>query len=257
MCDKALSIGITTFKRRYKLVESLVKQIRGFDQDINILITVNADYKETFDEKYRQNILNLAANTPNCFPIVFPTFTSLSKMWNTLIINSPTEYTLVLNDDLKFDNETIIPGIQEYIQNIKKSRDELFLVNNSWSHFVISKKIAHKLNYFDERLLAFCEEDGDMVHRYIRAFGEKPHNLEIDGISNMYEGYQIAPSNMEIQTVGTRFTPKFNRNWLFSKKYIKFPVGIKGLFDYRVLQILSDKQQYPYEEFKREHFDEI
>ena len=38
-----LTIGITTFKRRFELVESLIKKIKTFEPNIEIILTINAD----------------------------------------------------------------------------------------------------------------------------------------------------------------------------------------------------------------------
>jgi hypothetical protein len=256
-----LSIGITTFKRRYNMVENLIKQIRSFDEDISILITVNADYKTPFDEEYRKNITNLASNTQNCFPFVFPTFTSLSKMWNTIIVNAPTDYVLVLNDDIDLASEKVLQELKEIIKDNNPDKiapkKDLFTINKSWSHFVISKQIAHKLKYFDERLLAFGEEDGDMYWRFIKQYGFEPKDITLEGILNVREGCDKKIENIEMQNLCGSQRPVFNRKWLFLKKYKKFPFGLKGLFDYKVISILSDKQQYPYEEFKRKNYDKI
>ncbi len=49
------SIGITILKRRYDFAYSLLKQIREYRQDVEVPITVNADYDEPFDRIYRKN----------------------------------------------------------------------------------------------------------------------------------------------------------------------------------------------------------
>ena len=63
-----LSIGITTFKRRLELVKNLIKSIRSIDEDIEIIVTVNADYKQDFDENYRKNLCEFFAGVKNCYP---------------------------------------------------------------------------------------------------------------------------------------------------------------------------------------------
>jgi len=246
-----LSIGITTFKRRLQLLKNLIKQIRHFDKFVDILVTVNGDNDAQFDESYRKDLLNFMAQTDNVFPIFFPSFSGLSKMWNTLIIHSPTEHILILNDDIILNEDSnIFPTISEVIQ-----REELFVLNDSWAHFVISKKIAYLLKYFDERLLAFGEEDGDMVWRFIQMFGKPPPDVIVRGISNICEGYHISPTNIETCMVGRRQVPKFNRYFMFNHKYrfTNNAEDIKGMFDAPCQKLLQDVQQYPYEEFKEKN----
>lgn len=223
-------------------------------------MAVNADYKEEFAEEYRKNILQLASETKNCFPVLFPTFTSLSKMWNTVIINSTNEFILMLNDDIEFENENILDTVKSKIAEIKKLNElstELFLINESWAHFVASKKIIDRLGYFDERLLAFGEEDGDMVWRYIKIFGKRPENIKIDGLSNVQEGYKIPHPNMQVEDIkDIRFVPKFNRDFI-NKKYKRVLFGIKGMFDHKVKAVIPNLKQYPYEKFKRENYEKM
>jgi len=255
-----LSIGITTFKRRFELLKSLVNSIKSFDENIEIIITINADYEQEFDENYRKSLCEFISSTKNCYPVFFPSFTSLSKMWNTLILHSTNEHILILNDDLIFDNENIIPEILNKISNKKNEIDsnvDLFTINNSWCHFVISKKMAYKLKYFDERLLAWGEEDGDMVWRFIKEFGEPPTNINIEGIRNLYEGYDIQPQNIDSEKACRAFRPKFNRHWAYKHKYKKSILGIKGMFDYTCKRVIKDEQQYPYEKFKWENKDKL
>lgn len=255
-----LSIGITTFARRFDLLKRLIKDIRGIDKDIEIIVTINADYQKEFDEQYRSELCSFLSQVNNCFPIFFPSFTSLSKMWNTLIIHSSNEHILILNDDINFNNEQIIAEITNKISARKGKIDpycDLFTINKSWSYFVISKEIAHKLKYFDERLLAFGEEDGDMVWRFIKEFGFKHENIEIDGLKNIGEGYEIRPANLNSQEACGAFRPIFNREQLYKRKYKKAFWGIKGMFDYKCIKILNDVQQYPYEEFKRANINKL
>ncbi|OGU60049.1 MAG: hypothetical protein A2X64_07590 [Ignavibacteria bacterium GWF2_33_9] len=251
-----LSIGITTFKRRLDLVKNLITQIRSFDENIDILITINADNEEAFDEKYRKSLLEFLTTVKNTYPIFFPSFTGLSKMWNTLIVHSPTDHILVLNDDIRFENSQIIPSIKSAITAIKQDIDpakELLILNNSWSHFVISKQIAHKLKYFDERLIAFGEEDGDMYWRFINTFKAFPSQISIDGISNISEGRDICASNIETTMLCGTQRPIFNTKFIYDYKYKKSFLGIKGMFNYTSKCISKTVQQYPYEKFKRDN----
>jgi hypothetical protein len=125
-------IGITTFKRRERLLRNLVGSIRQYT-DRTILITVNPDYKTPLDPEYVKRILAFCSGFDNVLPTFFPAFTSLAKMWNTLIVNAATSSVLILNDDILLDDDVFaaIPA-----------EKELLLLNGGWSHFLISKRMA-------------------------------------------------------------------------------------------------------------------
>jgi hypothetical protein len=254
------SIGITTFRRRIDLVKNLIKSIRNYNASVPILIAINADLGETFDEEFRRDILKFCSQLDFLYPLVFPSFTGLSKMWNSLIINSPEDFILILNDDLKIDKRDFLTRIEEQI--VTKSSDDidtrrdLLLINGSWSHFLVSKKIMDDLGYFDERLIAFGEEDGDMVWRFINKYGHWPESLRVHGIRNEGEGYRIPAKNFEVFDAGHVFRPKFNREFA-SCKYEPSEHGIKGMFPQKMRQKIMDFQQYPYERFKEENYKNL
>lgn len=255
-----ITIGITTFKRRLEMVSRLIESIKQNDPEIEIILTVNADYKEKFDEEYRRSICELCMNYSRIFPIIFPTFTSLSKMWNSIVINASNEYVLMLNDDLIVENANLIKEIEAEIEKRSEGKTlqgQLFKINHSFSHFVCSKSFLDDIGYFDERLLAFGEEDGDLVWRYIEKYKEDVPSVEIEGISNIGEGYMIANQNMQIENVENyRLVPLFNRQFIDSK-YKRSLTGIKGMFQHKMKRVKPDEKQYPYESFKRSYFENL
>ena len=241
------SIGITTFKRREKLLVKLVRSIRNYT-DLPILISNNADNKEPHDPTYIRRMLAFCASFDNVLPTVFPAFTSLAKMWNTLIVNCATSSILVLNDDILLQAD-IFPGIPP--------KADLLLLNGSWSHFIISKRMAQKLNFFDERLLAFGEEDGDMTWKYEHLYGQKPAVLTVQGLINIGEGYRHSSSKLNLIDVNGRvYRPAFNRQFLFGKMYRKGGT-VSSMFGEPHERIIKDYIQYPYEAFKEENYDQL
>ena len=132
------------------------------------------------DEQYRKNMLALAHNTPNCYTLICPEFKSLPKLWNTLVLFSSTEYNFIVCDDVEYGNKDIINQIQNYISQTK---EEFFSINGGFSYFVITKQMLHKLNYFDERLCGFGEEDGDIIHSFIL---KEKRELPILYVTNIY-----------------------------------------------------------------------
>jgi uncharacterized protein YbgA (DUF1722 family) len=65
------SVCITTFSKRFNFLEKLVSQVRSFS-NCDILISINGDYKQEFNNEYRKQILNLCLKYDNIYPIFFP-----------------------------------------------------------------------------------------------------------------------------------------------------------------------------------------
>ena len=103
-----ITIGIVTFRERKSLIQDLMEKLRkSFPESVDIILAINGNNEEIMDENYRQEMLNLAKLYKNIYPIFCPEFKSLSKLWNTLIIFSKTEYNLILCDDTEILNNHI------------------------------------------------------------------------------------------------------------------------------------------------------
>ena len=241
--NKDISVLIVTFKERQSYVQDLIKKVKESDPDINIILAVNGNNEEIMDEQYRKNMLALSHNTSNCYPIICSQFMSLPKLWNTLVLFSPTEYNFVLCDDVEYGNKDTISLIREYIQ---KTKEEFFAINGlTFSHFVITKQMLHKLNYFDERLCGFGEEDGDIVHSFI--LNEK-RDLPIIHIPKIYNRALYHIKNKHIEThIDNK--PKFNREFIYVKYKRDDINGIAGMNPFPISRVIEDRQQYPYEMF--------
>lgn len=237
-----ISIGIVTFKERAHLVRSLIGQIRSkVDSSVDIILAVNGNNDEMMDAAYRKDMLNLASEYESVYPIICPEFKSLCKLWNTIAIFSRTEYVFYICDDVVYEGEKILEQVISYINTTKS---EFFTINNQFSHFVLTKSIIHTLGYFDERLIGFGEEDGDIIHRYIEIFGSRMPDIRIDGIYNL-GSYELKNKNIETHIDNK---PKFNREFV-SLKYKPDASGIYGMSPVPLIKIMDDYQQYPYENF--------
>ena len=167
-----ISIGIATFEKRFDdYFVPLLEKIRTFESDSEIVVAVNGEHQRAFGEAYRRRILEFMATQEKTFPIFFPVFRSLSKLWNSILIHASGEFVLMLNDDTLITDGKFMKKIESIL---KKNGGRSFLINRSWSHFVARKEEIADLGYFDERLLGIGEEDGDMTWRYIRKYGA-PH----------------------------------------------------------------------------------
>lgn len=240
--EEDVSILIVTFKERFLYVKDLIQKIRAASGDnFDIVLAVNGNNEEMVDEQYRTNILELCKSTPRCYPIICPEFKSLPKLWNTLVLFSRTEYNFIICDDVEYSNPQALSMIKNYISN---SKEQFFTINGGFSFFVITKTMLHRLNYFDERLCGYGEEDGDIMHAFILKERKPLPALTIPHIYNKAL-YNIKNEHIETHVDNK---PKFNRE--FTKiKYEENPNGICGMNPTPISWRIKNKQQYPYEMF--------
>lgn len=244
-----ISIGITTFKRRLSSLESMIRYLKSCDKDIIINLAINGEISEEFDEQYRRGVLELCLKYTNIFPNFYQEFRSLSKLWNNLVLNSKTDYNLILNDDLVFDeSQNFINIIKSIIQ--QNDHVKCFTLNSSWSHFVITKQLLDEMNYFDERFLLIGEEDGDFVWRYIEKYGSYPPTISIPIIANKHQTGVKDETTVAFDTeLGYANKPKFNQEFTVTKYQFDPNAAISGMYGRPHKRVLSDEKQYPYESF--------
>ena len=247
------SIGITTFEARFeKYFIPLLERIREFDQQTEIIVAINGEHKKDFNESFRKKILEFLAAKENVFPVVFPHFRGLAKLWNTLVIHASHDHILVLNDDIMVENARALNRVKKEIQ---KNEGRSFVINESWSHFLINKAEIDELGYFDERLLGIGEEDGDLCWRYMNLYGRPIANFKISGFKNFaQETMSEAPLNI-VSRPNMKYS-EFNRNFIMNK-YEPNEGGIRGIFDKPVKLRDSDEKQYPNEKFFHQNKNKI
>ncbi len=154
------SIGVVTYHARFETYfKPLVRQLVRIFPDKEIICVINGHPDRTLQITYLSKVVSFLKSFQNVRYLTYDTNQSLSKCWNQVIILSPTEKVLMLNDDTEvsdlFRNELETP-----IQN-----NEVFTLNRSWSHFVISKTIIKKVGWFEERFPSIGQEDGDYAYR--------------------------------------------------------------------------------------------
>ena len=239
------TIGITTFSKRYDFVENLLQQIRK-RTDRNIIITINGEKDGEFDEQYRVKILNLCAKYKSIYPIFFIETRGLSKMWNSILITATDDNILLLNDDIEILSNDIFEKIEQHISSADFTG--ITKVNNSFSHFIVNKNIMENIGYFDERLLGFGEEDGDITFRMLKK------NLNINNIYANNVTNIVSDIRHEHVKSGIGKYSDFNRQFIYNHKYkADSKSNIRGMFDLPMNQILEDLNQYPNEKFFREN----
>jgi hypothetical protein len=246
MNESKLTIGIITFRQRKELIRDLVAKIRSsVPTSVDIILAINGNNEEDMPEEYRQDMLDLAKQYVGIYPIFCPEFKSICKLFNTFIIFSKTEHVFIMGDDVEYGNPDAYDII---IEHIEKTKQEFFKINNGFSHFVCTKSIMHKLGYFDERLCGFGEEDGDILHRYIRMTGSWIPSITIPNIYNK-AAYHLKNEKIENHQDNK---PRFNREFV-KLAYVESPDGICGMNPTPIKKVIPDYQQYPYEEFVRKN----
>jgi hypothetical protein len=247
-----ISIGITTFAARFdRYFIPLLAKIREYDADLEVIVAVNGEHNRDFDEPYRERLLAFIASQKRVFPIVFPRFRSLTKLWNSIVIHATHEYVLMLNDDIMITDPDFIKDLQAAL---RKNQGRSLLINKSWSHFLISRQEIDELGYFDERLLGLGEEDGDMTWRYIQRYGRTMANVKMNSFIN----YSEETTDDRIANIENREGMKyslFNRQFRTTMKYEADPQGIQGMFEEPFTMKDEGREQYPYERFYRDNKD--
>ena len=211
--NKVYSICITTYKYRFeKWLVPLIDSIKEFKPDIEILIAVNGENNQTFDESFRRNILEYTAVKKNTFVTIYPTYRGLCKLWNNLLINSSNHNVLLLNDDITITNIDFFNQLEKAIS----TNDELFKINNSWSHVFVDRRLVDKVGWFDERYLSIGEEDGDFEWRYGKCMeGQRVPTVLIPNIINQTDHTNCL---VGMPKVNSKYS-KFNLDFAFGQKY--------------------------------------
>ena len=260
------TLGITTFQHRFEnYLKPLVNQIKSFDPEIELLIYINAQYDKGLDEDYRKAMLNFLSSHKNIYPIFTPHFKGLSKMWNTLIVNSSNDNIFILNDDISIERQFF-----EQIAGVFKQTNGSFRINGSFSHFHVNRKEVFEVGFFDERLIGLGEEDGDWCFRWERKFQKHLPSLQTPFVKSFY--YVKDERNSEglskDKTWG-KYTP-WNAKWIFENKYDPddtklalsqgFPCDGRGGMYGKPVAIREnyiDLDFYPAEKFFWEHIHEL
>lgn len=240
-----LTVGITTFKERYeKFFIPLINCIREIDNEIEIIVAINGNNKETFDQEFRKKILYFLSEKNNVYPVFFPEFRGLSKLWNTILVHSTNDIVFMCNDDIYIQNNEIFKIIKDIVINYKFSS---FKINTSWSHIVLDRNEVDMLGWFDERFLGIGDEDDDFEWRYEKNFGNRIKNVKIPGIIN-YQDREYIPSVSQ-ETCDGKYS-LFNRSFMLHHKYEINPAGQKkGICEQPLIEKLPNLKQYPYEYF--------
>lgn len=251
--ENKYSICITTFKHRFdEFLKPLINQIKDIDDNIEIILIINGEYCEEFDNEYRCQLLNFIADKKNIFPVFFPQFRGLSKLWNTGMIHSSNPYTLMLNDDVSIVDKQFLNSVQ----NIINEKQTTFKINWTFSHVVFKKEEYIEIGGIPEILLGLGEEDGSFGWFYADRYGRNIDAVQINGIIN-HVSMKHAPKNSRVLPQGkySQFNNEVMYNVLFridninGKQY--------GMCPQRLIPNMQLFNQFPYEKFYLENKNKL
>lgn len=237
-------IVITTFSKRFfSDCLPLVKELRESGVTQEIIIGINGDFNSDFHPESRSKFLYELSHFDGVSPVCFSTFRGLSVVWNRTILAGDGEVTVVLNDDLIVNRQTVILTLQSLVEGALNSG--ICLLNMSWSHFAITTSVFDDIGYFDERLLGIGEEDPDMTFRFESFYGFTPPSISADGL--------IHDSSFEFDSNVIAGKGKYSLfNWAFIEKKYSFGTGHSSrMFELPGVLVLEDLPLYPAESWRR------
>jgi len=226
MEDKAennYSIGVVTYVSRYKeYFIPLIKQLISVFPDKEIICAINGHPDTSLQAEYLKNVIAFLSQFPNVKYITYEAHQSLSKCFNRLILMSFSPAILILNDDIKVN----LLFRKDFEKVFAKNKD-FFVINNSWSHLLISKNIIKEIGWFEERLLGTGNEDGDYVARMVKK-GRKINKVSCRGIIN-YVAEQKNPGWKDISDISHGKYSNINKKFMAKKWSPDYSEGGKAV----------------------------
>ena len=237
------SIGIVTYIKRFdSYFKPLIRQIKTIKPDIEIIVCINGEYQQPFDDNYRKEMLSFLQSYSNIYPVFHPKFRGFSKLMNTCLINSSNKYNLILNDDVSITTPKFFAQL-DYLSGLDGLPS--FKINGSWSHAFLNREEVSDVGWFDERFLGMGEEDGDFEWRWQENKGVPFQNVNIEGITNHVEQKDCLNGLKIVNGKYSLFNLVFVR-----QKYKESQEGQNyGIMNRRVICVNKTPPQYPGEDF--------
>lgn len=169
-----LAIVISTFQDRFfTYCLPLVQQIRSIS-NLPIFLVVNGKFDKVDKTDEYSDFLREVCSYSRVFPICFNSLNGWASLLNTGIRHSDSQNLLIMNDDILIDSRLFNDDMRFVLGHV--GHENLITINNSWSHFIITRQCIRDVGFFDERYLGIGEEDGDYFRRYSRHYGKFPMN---------------------------------------------------------------------------------
>ena len=159
------SIGIVTYLGRYETYfQPFMRELVAIFPDREIVVFVNGHYDIVQQTAYLKKVTSFLGMFSNVRYVTHLEHQSLALGWNHLVWMSHHPRVLICNDDLRVD-----PVFRQHMERGLAEYPDFFVINRSWSHFMIAKDIIRKVGWFDERFKGVGYEDGDYMVRMITA----------------------------------------------------------------------------------------
>jgi len=191
-----VAIVISTFEKRFRTFAlPLVDAIRCVSR-VPITIVINGNFGITRDDDEYRNFLVKTQEYEGISIVTFNSFRGWSSLLNAGILHADARVSIVLNDDI-FINPTKFKG--EFEEIVGRARKfGILLLNNSWSHFVITRDCLETVGFFDEFFLGIGEEDGDYAARFRKRFKKNVPEYTVESLVNFIDDSRdtlVAPIN--------------------------------------------------------------
>ena len=219
-----ITIGITTFMDRFEFCfMPLLSKLETLFPYNEIIVVANGHYRREEQLKYILLIREYCKKYDNVKLIYFNEPKGLSFLWNTIIRQSRSSTIFLLNDDLR-----ISIGFKKFIKELNFRKMSVTTINNSWSHFLITKILVDKVGYFDENFLEIGGEDDDYAARLAIA-GIKLDNYNTNTVGSVRRKRHIGGSinsygkDKSVQRGGysTLNTEYLESKWIMSDSYFE------------------------------------
>ena len=251
------SVVITTFNARFELFKSLFIKIKEQRPDSEVFVMINGLTKQPFDEDYRKSILEFLSPYENTFPMVFPEFISNSRMWNLGCTMATKDKVLILQDDLDIED-----CFFDDFESVLLPEHEFWVINDSYSAFMIDKYTLDRLNWFDERFLGLGHEDGTWTQIYggrpkaiipsmINSLDVKFHDWQKEMLDNTGGQEGSATKGIKYQRLPGHTLDSSNR-------YSQFNTDIhQDIRSGNPVFGVESQKQYPYQKFYWDNKDKL
>jgi hypothetical protein len=211
------SICVVTYINRFeKYFKPLVKSLERIFPEYKKIYILNGYYDQIKQQEYLRNATEFLQQNSSAKIIAYNEHQALAKCWNQAVLNSPTEKVLVLNDDL------FINSIFKLSVNLQITAFDSAIINNSWSHFFISKQTIKRVGWFDERFAGMGFEDGDYALRLAQAQGRKVmpkkhlHNIYCLGVKNVVAQDEDPGWKMQSSFAANKYS-QINQEFFYKK----------------------------------------
>ena len=179
------TIGVVTYLGRFeKYFQPLIRRLHFLFPDYEINVFINGHHDNFLQSGYLRKATAFLQQYPNVRYLTNLSHRSLACGWNRLILMANRDRVLILNDD-------VFPEM-EFRYNLERLENppDIFTINESFSHFLITKDIVRRVGWFDERFLGIGHEDWDYICR-MALQGITPQTVLVHGLINY-----VAPPTM-------------------------------------------------------------